>query len=54
MLVLLTPLLAAGGGVLMYALAGNPKLQEVGRLTFFVGMLWLVRSVAGMHDLHLP
>jgi len=32
-------LLVAIVGVLMYALVVNPKLQEVGRLAFFAGLL---------------
>ena len=32
-------LLVALVGLLMYALCGNPKLQEVGRLMFFCGLL---------------
>jgi Na+/phosphate symporter len=32
-------LLIAIIGVLMYALCINPKLQEIGRLAFFSGML---------------
>jgi Na+/phosphate symporter len=26
-------------GVLMYALAANPKLQEIGRISYFAGLL---------------
>lgn len=37
-------LLFALVGVLMYALSGNPKLQEIGRLAFFAGLLaFLIR-----------
>lgn len=32
-------LLVAVIGVLMYALCVNPKLQEIGRLSFFAGLL---------------
>jgi len=32
-------LLAAIVGVLMYALCVNPKLQEMGRLAYFAGLL---------------
>jgi hypothetical protein len=32
-------LLVALIGVLMYALCVNPKLQEIGRLAFFAGLL---------------
>jgi len=33
------PLIVALIGVLMYALCANPKLQEIGRLMFFAGLL---------------
>lgn len=33
------PLLIALIGLLMYALCANPKLQEIGRLSFFAGLL---------------
>lgn len=26
-------------GLLMYAFAANPKLQEIGRITYFAGLL---------------
>jgi hypothetical protein len=32
-------LLVAIIGLLMYALAANPKLQEVGRISYFAGIL---------------
>lgn len=32
-------LLVAIIGVLMYALCVNPKLQEIGRLSFFAGLV---------------
>jgi Na+/phosphate symporter len=38
MIIYLT-LLVALIGVLMYALAANPKLQEIGRIMFFCGLL---------------
>jgi Na+/phosphate symporter len=45
MIVLLSPLVCAIIGLLMYALCVNPKLSEIGRIMFFVGMLWLIASV---------
>jgi Na+/phosphate symporter len=37
-------LLCALVGLLMYALSSNPKLQEIGRLSFFAGLLaFLIR-----------
>jgi Na+/phosphate symporter len=38
-MVILLPLLIALVGVLMYALSANPKLQEIGRIMFFSGLL---------------
>ena len=32
-------------GVLMYALASNPKLVEIGRLSFFAGLLVLLLNI---------
>lgn len=32
-------LLVAIVGLLMYALATNPKLQEIGRISYFAGLL---------------
>jgi hypothetical protein len=37
-LVALVPVLAAVIGVLVYALASNAKVAELGRLTFFAGL----------------
>jgi Na+/phosphate symporter len=41
-------LLVALVGVLMYALSANPKLQEIGRLSFFAG-LWVFLIQNGTH-----
>lgn len=40
-------------GVLAYALSGNPKVSEIGRLAFFAGLLVFLASVGG-HSLRLP
>jgi Na+/phosphate symporter len=32
-------------GVLMYALSANPKLVEIGRISFFAGLLGFLLSV---------
>lgn len=32
-------IIVAIAGVLVYALSANPKLQEIGRLSFFAGLL---------------
>jgi Na+/phosphate symporter len=39
MLIAIIPLLILVVGLLMYALAANPKVQEAGRIMFFCGML---------------
>lgn len=38
-MVVILPLLVAVVGVLVYALASNPKVQEMGRIAFFCGLL---------------
>lgn len=39
-------------GLLMYAWAGNPKLQEVGRIMFFCGLLaFLLEASVAVHAL---
>ncbi len=45
MLIAIAPLLFAVVGVLLFALCKD-KLSEIGRLTFFVGLLWLVYTLA--------
>jgi len=40
-------LLVALIGVLMYALCANPKLQEIGRIMFFCGLLAFLLGSAG-------
>jgi Na+/phosphate symporter len=44
-------LLVAIVGVLMYALSTNPKLQEIGRISYFAGLLCFLLEVAGGHAL---
>lgn len=34
-------------GLLLYAFAGNSKLQEVGRIMFFCGMFFITQQLAG-------
>jgi hypothetical protein len=46
MVALLVPLLVLVVGALVYALAANPKLQDMGRIAYFVGLLWLVYDFA--------
>lgn len=38
-MIVLIPLLAAIAGALIYALASNPKLAELGRLAYAAGVL---------------
>ena len=38
-MIILLPLLVCIVGLLMYALATNPKLVEIGRIMFWVGLL---------------
>lgn len=38
-MIIVLSLLVALVGVLMYALSGNPKLVEIGRIMFFAGLL---------------
>lgn len=41
-MIVLIPLLVALIGVLAYALSNNGKVQEIGRIMFFTGLLvWL-------------
>ena len=44
--VVLWPLLVLVLGALLYALAANPKLSEMGRIAYFVGLLWTVYDIA--------
>lgn len=39
MLIIAIALLVAVAGLLLYALAANPKVQEIGRIMFFDGLL---------------
>lgn len=43
----LYPLVVALLGLLVYLLASNPKVQEIGRIIFFCGLFWLVFLFAG-------
>lgn len=46
------PLIIALIGLLMYALCANPKLQEIGRLSYFAG-LFVFLMQAGPHIVSL-
>jgi hypothetical protein len=39
-------LLVALVGLLMYALSANPKLAEIGRISFFAGLLAFLIQIA--------
>lgn len=39
MIIVIFPLLICIVGLLMYVLASNPKVQEIGRIMFFTGLL---------------
>lgn len=43
----IVPLLVAVVGALVYALAANPKLSEMGRLAFFAGLFVTLLVFAG-------
>ena len=45
-MIAIVPFLAAVAGCLVYALATNPKLSEIGRLAYFAGLLVLLAVFA--------
>ena len=47
MITIILPFLIALIGLLMYAFSANPKLVEIGRILFFVGMLWVTYGLMG-------
>lgn len=47
-------LLVALIGVLMYVLTANPKMQEIGRISFFCGLLAFLIVFAGKKIVGLP
>ena len=46
MLIAIVPVVFAIVGALIYALAGNPKAAEIGRLTFLAAMIALSIALA--------
>ena len=42
----IVPFLVAVAGCLVYALASNPKMSEIGRLAYFAGLLVLLSVFA--------
>lgn len=53
MLISWVDLLIAVVGLLLYVLAANPKLQEVGKLTYFAGLL-ATCLLLGAKTIHIP
>jgi hypothetical protein len=49
----IVPFLVLVLGALVYGLSGNPKVSEMGRISFFCGLFWLVQMFAG-HVVRLP
>ncbi len=47
MLVALVPVLVALVGLLLYAMASNPRVARIGEILFFVGAFWTVGHLAG-------
>lgn len=45
MLIAIWPLVILIAGLLIYVLASNAKVVEIGRLTFFVGIFWLTYAL---------
>jgi hypothetical protein len=46
-MIALIPVLVALAGALLYGLAANPKVAEIGRLMFACGLLVFLFGVAG-------
>lgn len=47
LVIALVPILVMLLGLGLWFIASNGKVQEAGRLLFFVGAFWLVQSFAG-------
>ena len=45
---LVLPMALSIAGALVYVLATNAKLVEIGRIVFFCAFFWLVYSLAGL------
>jgi hypothetical protein len=52
-MIIFLSLLVALAGLLMYGFSANPKLQEIGRISFFAGLLAFLLLVAGGHPIAL-
>lgn len=46
MLIAIAPLLIAIAGVLIWVLAGNATVKEIGKWCFIVGLFWTVSTLA--------
>jgi hypothetical protein len=44
-------LLVALVGLIAYAISVNPKVQEIGRISYFAGLLAFLLVIAGAHVL---
>lgn len=49
-MIIIVPLLIALAGVLLFALASNPKLSEIGRIMFGAGLV-VTLLVLGEHSI---
>jgi SpoU rRNA methylase family enzyme len=49
----IVPALVCVVGVLIYALSANPKVSEMGRIAYSVGLFWAVYDIA-KDVVHLP
>jgi hypothetical protein len=54
MLIATIPALVAIAGALVYALAGNAKLAELGRLAFFAAILVLLLALEHSGAVRIP
>lgn len=50
-MVIYVSLLVALVGILAYALSTNPKVVEIGRISYFAGLLAFLLVIAGGHVL---
>jgi Na+/phosphate symporter len=53
MVIILITLLVLVAGLAIYIMSQKPKTMEIGRITFFVGLFWLVWQLSNEHMLHL-
>lgn len=54
MIIATLAVVVAVAGVLMYALASNPKLAEIGRIMFFCGLLVALFAFGNAGGVRLP